>query len=524
MQLMTNQLPSLGYVHKIICDCLGIWSGDKKDITFQVSAREKDRRAALKKAFESIKNGNGTIDELISATSKVAPENEENIKKSRTIQAYVNDVSKTDFESIDEYIELRQYILIILKECYSNTDISELAVNFYLSALTHYREFIREYTSNDKSQKHSYHCFLNQDLRLLLNSLICEFLPEDVWPASENIVQWPLKSFADTASTITGISLYQLHQYHEFQKNQPLKEQKWERDFTSLPINTQSKQVIDRLSKRNKMKWKVFYPTLQPLISRLPKTISEKSFAIHAFSAMIIHNLNAHIAENELFVPLSCNYLADSQVSDFNLIPSSDFLDLRLNDYSISHDSLVQQAENNYQILFNDVRNTSDSLNSVIDIPSFLQLIYQYKHRKFIESTWYIKSANNIKWIEEWIYAKEAMFSGNYMQALTHFSKAVDQAKYAAGALFIPFYIQVCAFCKMRYRMLSEQKKEIEFDQFYDDLGQKITKYAELLGYTPYWIRHSKTLIPQTMLPLKSKLIIGEIDNLAKNWYVNLQS
>ena len=108
------------------------------------------------------------------------------------------------------------------------------------------------------------------------------------------------------------------------------------------------------------------------------------------------------------------------------------------------------------------------------------------------------------------------MFLGDAGLALAHFNTALDQAKYVAGPLFIPFYIQVCAFCKSQYRVLSERKEEELFERFYEGLGSNAAHYAKLVGYTPQWERDPKTLMTHTMLPLKSRLIIREIDALAK--------
>lgn len=104
---------------------------------------------------------------------------------------------------------------------------------------------------------------------------------------------WPLKGFADAACKIIGTSLHKLHQYHEFQREGPLNEQVWARDFTSQGGNTRSKQVIERLRKYSQMKWETFYPTLQPLTYYLPKAIHDKAFATHAFAAMAKWNRQA---------------------------------------------------------------------------------------------------------------------------------------------------------------------------------------------------------------------------------------
>ncbi|MNG09764.1 hypothetical protein D3C84_931980 [compost metagenome] len=85
-----------------------------------------------------------------------------------------------------------------------------------------------------------------------------------------------------------------------------------------------------------------------------------------------------------------------------------------------------------------------------------------------------------------------------------------------AGPLFIPFYIQVCAFCKSQYRLLSERKEEELFERFYEGLGSNAAHYAGLVGYTPHYVRDPETLIPRSILPLRSQLMIGEIDALAR--------
>lgn len=56
-----NQLPTLGYLHKVVCDCLGLWNSDNEDITFHVSATEKEIRTQLRQAFETIKRDDGPL-------------------------------------------------------------------------------------------------------------------------------------------------------------------------------------------------------------------------------------------------------------------------------------------------------------------------------------------------------------------------------------------------------------------------------------------------------------------------------
>ena len=516
-----NQLPTLGYLHKVMCDCLGLWNSDNEDVIFPVAASEKDRRTALRQAFEALKEQDGTmygsLDDLVIVTSQLAPRDAHKIKKSRTIQAYVNHLSKTDFESVHEYNELQEYIVALLTERYSRWGVTELAVNFYTTALAHYKEFVREHACNAQNQNYSYQCFLGQDLRLLTRTLIRDLLPGGAFPDAALNEPWPLKGFADAASSVTGISLHKLHQYHQFQQEGPLNEQAWTRDFTSQPVNTRSKQVIDRLRKHNQMKWETFYPTLQPLTYHLPETIREKGFAFHAFGAMIAHNLNINVAHCGPFEPPARDSLTHGQMEHrLHLIPSSDLLDLLCNDNPSGKEAFTQQASNRYESMLDAIRTLPGSLNLTTAIPNSLEQIYKKEHRRFPEGAWHVPLANGLNWLNEWERARKAMFAGDALLALTHFNAALEQAKYVAGPLFIPFYIQVCAFCKSQYRLLSARKEGDLFERFYEGLGSNAAHYATLVGYTPQYERDPTTLLPRTTLPRKHKLIMKEIDALAR--------
>lgn len=511
----TNQLPTLGYLHKVVCDCLGLWNSDNEDVAFHVAATEKERRAALRQAFETIQQeggGYGSLDDLIAVTTHFAPKDTQKLKKSRTIQAYVNQFSKTDFESVAEYSELRQYIKVLLTERYSLWGVSELAVNFYISALSHYREFVREYACNAQNQSHSFQYFLSQNLRKLSLKLISELLQDDTWLHAPLNEPWPLKAFADAACQITGISLHKLHQYHEFQLKAPLNEKAWTRDFTAQQVNTRSKQVIDRLRKHNRMKWETFYPTLQPLNYHLPKAVNENAFAIHAFGAMIAHNLNVHVASYGPFVPLAGDSLTNLSAERLHSIPSSDLMDLQINDYPNIDESVAQHASSRYQALLDEIRSLPGSLNLAADIPGSAELAYKTEYRSFTEGTWHVGLDTPPSWLIEWARARDAMFARDSLLALTHFKSALEQSKYTAGPLFIAFYIQVCAFCKSQYRLLSERNEAELFDRFYESLGQSAANYAGLMGYTPQYVRDPKTLMPHTALPLKTQWILREID------------
>lgn len=513
----TNQLPTLGYMHKVVCDCLGLWTSDDQGITFNVSATEKERRRALHQAFEAIKKGDGSygsLNDLISHTSQLAPKDAQKVKKNRTIKKYVDCLANDDFESINEYMELRQYIQTLIAERYSHWGISELAEGFYISALAHYREFVREHACNSQ-QQHSFQCFISQHLRPLISSLACTLPAEDSWPAANQDERWPLRGFVDTACKITGISRHKLHQYHEFQLGKPIGEKAWSCDLTSLPVNTRSKQVVDRLRKPNRMKWETFYPTVQPLAYQLPEGIQEQTFTAQAFVAMVTHNLNGHASDCRPFEPQRQARNTHGQPAQHYRTPSSDFIDLRLNNLPIDEDVCAQQAQN-YQSLLNSIRGLPGALSLAADIPNSLELVYQPENNRFTEGAWHLALDNYPSWLDEWDYARVAMSRGDSTKALAHFTNALNQAKYVAGPLFIPFYIQVCAFCKSQYRLLSRRNEEELFDRFYDGLGSAASKYAQLLGYTPYFQRDPKTLISHSVLPVRTRVLMNKTDTLAR--------
>src|SRR5690606_12008681 len=116
--------------------------------------------------------------------------------------------------------------------------------------------------------------------------------------------------------------------------------------------------------------WETFYPTVQPLTYHLPKAISEKAYTIHAFVAMIVHNLNVHVADCGSFESPAPSHLTPGQVEDSHSVPSSDLLDLVFNKYSICHQVIAHQAPQRYQTLLDRIRILPGSLKLADEIPN----------------------------------------------------------------------------------------------------------------------------------------------------------
>ena len=154
-------------------------------------------------------------------------------------------------------------------------------------------------------------------------------------------------------------------------------------------------------------------------------------------------------------------------------------------------------------------------------VPSVLDFVYGKNDDFQIEMF-----ANKIKykpfWISEWCLARKDMFSGDGAQALEHFKRSLVEAKYRSGPLFLPLYIEICAFCKYQFRHLRSKGKKDIFDRFYDSLGNDATRYAALLGYTSGSSRDANTLIPRLIAPVKESAILHRIDQMAESLKFNL--
>jgi hypothetical protein len=518
MQSTTNQLLTLGRVHKIICDSLGVWSSENEELNFHIGPTEKDRRAALHQAFEEIKKEDstyGNLESLLEATTRLAPEDTWQVKKSRTIQSYVNHFSKVDFESVNELSEFQQYIEALLTERYAKSGASELAIQFYRSAIGHYREFVREHACNAESQTESIQWFLVQELRMVLKAATQEILPCDTWPDYSLSEQWPLKVFAEAACQVTGISLHKLHQYHQFQMDGPPIEDAWARDFAGQQVNTRSKQVADRLRKHGRMKWETFYPTFQPLTFYLPIPLSDKAFVNHAFSAMIAHNLNDNAPTSDSVVPTARVQVLSMPVAFIPSIPSSELMEFQINGYEL-RDDIAKQAPSSYRALLDRIRNLPGTLKIAVDIPGGIDIVYNNAHRQFNAENLNLTAEDAPSWINKWRCANSSMQAGDSKLALMHFKDALEQAKYVAGPLFVSFYIQACAFCKFQYRSLAERDEVDLFEPELEAFGKSVTNYAGLMGYTSRYIRDPKTLLPHSMFPTKAKWFIREIDDFSE--------
>lgn len=515
------RFPTLGHFNKVLCDCLGLWSSDGKTVEFHVPAGEKARREALNSAFEAIKRENGTygsLEELVSVTTKIAPASKEEVKKSKTIQSYVIHLAKEDYASYEELLEIAGYIEILIHEKYKPWGVSEVVARLYSSALLHYREFIREFAVASSNCMEVYQGFLAGTMIDLARALAGVELRKTQSTINS---RYPLKDFVERTCKDCEVTPYKLHQFHSLRKqaiNYELTDNElWALDLTSTPVSTQSKQSFARMSKGSKVKWEVVYSFLKPLACLVPES-ERQGFANKAFCAFVSHNLYMHAAEIGDFDPSTQPLYPKTKTLD-SANPISDCIDQMLHD-CVADKKLLDDAFEAHHEFLTSLRSTGAFLSCDITVPDALAILYRKDYLKFFDREWQANLTSRPSWVEDWSLASGAMLNGSSESALKYFKQALEKAKYSAGPLFIPFYVQVCAFCKSQFKLLSRNGEEDIFERFYDSLGSEAAKYACLLGYTPGSTRDPETLLPKFNLPGKNRLIIQEIDILT-GWLLN---
>ncbi|WP_351010270.1 hypothetical protein [Shewanella sp. S1-58-MNA-CIBAN-0166] len=509
-----NKMPTLGYFNKVVCDSIGLWTSQDKGITFSVPAKEKQRREALKIAFSEIQKEDGSyggLNELLSVTSRISPKQRNEIKKNKTVQAYVNYLSKEDFSSYHELVELREYIYVVIDARFSEQEVASFAKRYYELSIDYYSEFVREFTVKPAKALESYQYFIESILKQMIYVLRINCLgtiQHELGNYSKE--SWPLRSFADAATNLCNVSLHELNQFHEIRLSGRLSDLDiWETDFKATPVNTKSKQVIDRLSRNNRIKWDSFYSTMKPLVSLLPPAIDKEHFTLSAFTAFVTHNLNSHVSVLDIS---PCSEIDDSypSLNAEDCMPVTERIDALINNFIVHEiDSSMEQYRNYKK---NVMVANSFFLNNELDIPDTITFTYDIDLTDFPVE----KFEGCTEWINEWIFARLALKSDNPVGALHHFKNAHELAKYSAGPLYLPFYLQVCAFCISQFKKLSISNEEDVFDRFYEPLGSEASSYAKLMGFSPRSIRDSKTLMPRSSAPLKEQLIIKKIDTLVE--------
>lgn len=508
-----TQMPTLGVINKVICDSLGLWTSLDQDINFTVPATEKERQAALKIAFEEIQRNDGTygsLEELTSVTRSIAPKSKIEIKKSRTIQAYVNYLSKEDFSSANEFYEFKEYVYKLIDDSFLDVELSSYAKKYYSLSMDFYKELIREVAFDKDKIKDGYVFYiLNILIPLLYQILKGSQCYSDVNYTIACSSQWPLKSFSDMAIEHCDVTYHRLYQFHEIKLNEGGADAHiWGKDFKGTFVNARAKQIVERLGKCNKIKWEKFYTLVKPLQCLLKDNGSVKLFSLSAFSSFISHNLRINLKDLDV---TTCESVGNYPFCDnSDCMPVTDRIDILINKKVAPESEGYLSAVNQYNKLYELLRRCDFSLNESLNVMSTIRLIYDIHCYDTILSI----NKQNAEWIKYWELASLFIGKSDYVSALASFKKSLELAKYSSGPLYLSLYFHLCSFCKVQYKIFRENNSSDVFDRFFEPLGKGASSYSSLIGFSPRNERDPDTLMPRSTLRLKNSFIVNKIDKL----------
>ncbi|WP_299804964.1 hypothetical protein [uncultured Shewanella sp.] len=511
-----KQVPTLGEFHKIVCDSLALWSDEKKETTFFVPATEKERRQALEEAFllvESNMKGKATIKDLLNETLQLAPGDKRIDLLFKTVRAYVIQYAKNDFSTVREFTEFQEYMLQVIEQRYHQPETANLAKSYYLYALEYYREWVREFVIEQGATPEAYQYFVNNVLKSIVINLVSQHPFGDTGMLQQTLHDdWPLRRLIDELLANAGSSVYKLCQYHAEEKSSKGAE------FTDLQggsVDNATKQVIQRLSRFTRVKWRIYLQTILPLQKLNPVEGDHSGFTATALGAFIVHNLNIHLNDNQ------CESLWDQQFS-YPTIGST-----QIQSASVVIDDIVEQGQPNVEQLkvfdraeanLNEYQDTLDGyaliINKVDRIPRTMHFVYG-NGELFSIKEWSRSLTAKPDWLDSWDKAQNAVAVGEFIIATQHYGEVLREAKYNSGPLWMLLFFEVCCLCQKARKESTEE----EFNMYYDSLGSQVTSYAKLLGYLPDSGRNAETLLPNP-LTIKELVIIDKVQKLLKSGFL----
>lgn len=511
-----EHVPTLGEFHKVVCDSLGLWSDEKIETTFYVPATETERRQALRDSLSLVKAKNHSgvdIQELLSATCQLAPDNKLVSKRHKTIRSYVIQYAKNDFSTIREYKEFQNYVLQVIGERYPQDETAHLAKNYYLHALEYYREWVREFVIVGGSIPEAYEYFVNNVLKSIIISLVSHHaLGDRDW--LQEILQdnWPMRRLIDELLANANSSIYKLSQYHTEVKSN--KDAEFT-DIKGIHVDTAAKQVIERLSQFKRVKWRIYLKTIKPVQKLTPAECDDAYFTASALGAFVIHYLNTYLNDNQ------CEPIWDKKFSypllgETTMESASEVIDYAMEQELLESEQLMLFEMAKAKL--NEYQDVLDSygliLNKVDKIPSVLEFTYG-EGQQFSIKEWSKGLKFKPSWVEHWIRAQNAVATGESIIATKHYMEVLKGAKYCSGPLWMLLFFEVCGLCKKESRELSEEL----FDAHYEPLGAQVTAYAKLLGYLPDSGRNPETLMPNP-LTIKERFIVEKVQQLLDNGFL----
>ncbi|NRB39735.1 MAG: hypothetical protein HRU20_14930 [Pseudomonadales bacterium] len=552
-----NNIPTLGLFNKIILDGLGLW--DSSEIEFEVPATEKERQAALKKAFDEnlLENGcYGPRESVTKSIEEYAPKSQVLPRKSRTVQSFVTHFSKSDFYNHHELDELDPYINVLIEERFNDDEISQYVVQTRKLLIEHYKEFLREASICENSGNEAFGYFLSHIAVDSIMKSSFSFFKESISSddfnyfvssfsgSGGNVNDWPLKACLTELLKEADVSAYKLDQFHNSRINSPNKSdmEVWASLSSKVDVSKKSKQIVERFNKNNKMKWHKVLNQFSPLTAILSASNNPSTVKMKCITAFFIHNVARECEKISPDKGITSELMG--KIYSRITIQKLSFLN---EGRSIKRETLSYQLEKLYiltnagderfdqgaiedyllsvEIEYKKYLSEIKSQNFYLDLP--LPIVFsefwfinkdgsQYAEIRNTILSNVASDFQDVAWVKSWCLARKMLLSGDRESALQYFKSALVEAKYVSGPYFLLLYVDICAFCKMQYRSFSEKNEVAIFDRFYEELGNSAAKYCTLIGYSPTSKRNPETLMPSSENGAKNLGIVKYIDITSK--------
>lgn len=561
-----NMLPTVGSLNKVFLNQLNIWNSNQDPLSIEIDPSQKEIKATLKKVLDSLSSQSFSFDDLLTLAMAKAPKVKVKIVKSKTIQKHVQTLSKKSLEDFIQFEEYQPYIKYLLKAVLDDDLLSLIVDNLWQEAIEQYKLFLRNhpYVSSPKDMMMLY--IIGYLIPLIIETITTEKLINNfrqkvplscfITTFSEdgnNVSKWPLQNMIDYILKSVGISAWQLQCFHSFKLNNSnlTDAEAWE-SFEAIEKkpepSTKVKQLFSRIGKVNKVKWRDIWMVISPVLIKLNQ-FSEPELKANLFTSYVLHSASQLCHEHmdtSAFKELSSTveYLAKLCSKEAEALElcadnygtrekKSRFI---RNHFPIERDKLITlglgnkvsienldwkklSEENNSscyqgevltltQKILRDMGNGEAELDSIIDSMHFSNMLSPENQVTFedcqnLEFLIYqhMKENPGSIWLLHWFYAKRSILFGELTEAGNFFREAFYEGCYRAGPYMYDLIIDISAFCKVQFQRVPDKYN----NEFYNELGSSVYKWAPFIGYTPQYVNCPENLISRSINPCASK-------------------
>jgi hypothetical protein len=561
-----NTLPTVGSLNKIFLNQLNIWSSNQRSLDIMLEPNQKEKRAALKKVINSLGSQPFNLNNLLAVTAIKAPKAKHKEVKNKTIQKYVQKLSKSSLEDFTQFEEFQPYIKYLLDAVLDDAELSLIVDNLWKDTIEQYLLFLRNHPYVSSTEEMIMLFVIGYFIPQIIETIATEKLinnfnqniPLNFFITSfskdnSNVVKWPIKKIIDCILESSGISAWELQCFHAYKiNNSNLSDTKAWDAFTALDKkpepSTKVKQLFNRIGKVNKVKWRDVWTLMSPVLVKLNQ-FSEKELKANLFSAYVIHSISQLCSENmeaDKFKALNCKAekLAKVCSKELPLIKSyseklgdsvrkdqfiRNYFTIKrdeLKNISLAHETNIESldwmklsVESNSSLyqgkvlsltqqLLSDMGDGEAELEEIIRSNKFYSMLMPNSNVTF----------EDCQKLEFLIHQHIKENAGSSW--LLHWFYAKRSILFGdlneAGKLFREAFYEGCYRAgPYMYALIIDISAfcKVQFkrvtdkydDKFYNDLGSSVYKWAPFIGYVPRYVNCAKTLMPRSTNPLATQ-------------------